>query len=143
MEKVDCVEKKAIGGGQEIWLTPLFGMSETKPLEGWPCGKVRIRTRNAGYASGFVRAGNGTTRHFLVHDDGEHWIPCHEQGANSPQIDIGVGVQRTHPPAIKKRHPPTPQQKAQTTADGTRAGSGVDHAMQQGSTTQSWAMVDW
>ena len=83
VEKVDCVrQKNRGGGGQEIWLTPLFGMSEPKPLKGWPRGKVRVRTRNEGYARGFVRAGNGTTRHFLVHDDGEHWVPCHEQGAN-------------------------------------------------------------
>jgi hypothetical protein len=83
VEKVDCVEKKAKGGGgSENNLTPLFAMCSPKPLKGWPDGKVRIKLRNAGYASGFVRAENGTTRHFLVHDDGSHWMPCHEQGVN-------------------------------------------------------------
>jgi len=59
----------------------VFGIQDTKPLRGFPDGRVRIRLRNDGFAQAFVKSATGI-RHFYIREVDGFWLPCFEQGAN-------------------------------------------------------------
>ena len=59
----------------------VFGVTEPKPLRGFPPGKVRLRLRNEDFAHAFVSSESGT-RHFYVEEADGFWQPIFEQGAN-------------------------------------------------------------
>lgn len=73
----------------------VFGVPESKPLSGFPTGKVRLKLRNDDFAKAYVRTASGI-RVFHLEDSGEHWIPALEQGRNE-RINEPLLVWTPHP----------------------------------------------
>ena len=59
----------------------VFGIRLIMPLEGWPEGRIRIRLRNTGFASGYVKTPDGI-REFAIEERDGRWWPSYERGAN-------------------------------------------------------------
>jgi len=61
--------------------TCMYGVRPELPVRGFPSGRIRIRQRNTGFPSAFVKTANGI-RHFIIAELDGHWVPYAEQGAN-------------------------------------------------------------
>ena len=59
----------------------MYGVRPELPVRGFPPGRIRIRQRNTGFPSAFVKTANGI-RHFIIAELDGHWVPYAEQGAN-------------------------------------------------------------
>ena len=59
----------------------MYGVRPELPVRGFPPGNIRIRQRNTGFPSAFVKTASGI-RHFLIAELDGHWVPYAEQGAN-------------------------------------------------------------
>ena len=66
-----------------------FGCVEPKPLKGFPVGRTRVRIRNTGFASVYVKTEYGI-RHFTPVDKGGHWEPLFEVGRNDTATKGGA-----------------------------------------------------
>ena len=77
--------------------TCMYGVRPELPVRGFPPGRIRIRQRNTGFPSAFVKTANGI-RHFIIAELDGHWVPYAEQGANhSPNEKIGVWTEPDGP----------------------------------------------
>jgi hypothetical protein len=61
--------------------TCMYGVRPELPVRGFPPGRIRIRQRNTGFPSAFVKTTSGI-RHFIIAELDGHWVPYAEQGAN-------------------------------------------------------------
>lgn len=59
----------------------VFGVAPEKPIRTCLPGRIRVRLRNTDFAQAFVRH-NGSTRHFILFEVGDHWELGLEQGGN-------------------------------------------------------------
>lgn len=59
----------------------IWGIVSEKPVRTCLPGRIRIRLRNDDFARAFVRH-QGSTRHFILFDFGDHWQIGLEQGSN-------------------------------------------------------------
>ena len=67
----------------------VYGVRPELPVRGFPPGKIRIRQRNTGFPSAFVKTASGI-RHFIIAELDGYWVPYAEQGANhtpNPRAD--------------------------------------------------------
>lgn len=60
----------------------VFGISEPKPLKGFPPGKVRIKMRKSDFTLIRVKTPDGI-REFLVKEEDGFWMPAFETGRNN------------------------------------------------------------
>jgi hypothetical protein len=61
--------------------TCMYGVRPELPVRGFPPGRIRIRQRNTGFPSAFVKTTSGI-RHFIIAELDGYWVPYAEQGAN-------------------------------------------------------------
>ena len=59
----------------------VFGITEIKPLSGFPEGRVKIKMRHNNAATAHIKTDNGIRQFFVVEEDGK-WTPGPELGAN-------------------------------------------------------------
>ena len=69
----------------------MYGVRPELPVRGFPPGKIRIRQRNTGFPSAFVKTASGI-RHFIIAEHDGHWVPYAEQGANHTPNPTGLGT---------------------------------------------------
>jgi SAM-dependent methyltransferase len=82
----------------------MYGVRPELPVRGFPPGKIRIRQRNTGFPSAFVKTASGI-RHFIIAEHDGHWVPYTEQGANHTpnpaENRTGHIVDGTVPPVVQ------------------------------------------
>ena len=81
--------------------TCMYGVRPELPVRGFPPGRIRIRQRNTGFPSAFVKTTSGI-RHFIIAELDGHWVPYAEQGANHTPNPEGL---RTRHLVAGTQHP--------------------------------------